>query len=134
MNSQDRRIVKAITELSDRLAEDRLYKITADEMKAGSFDEVAQLRALEESEGYEKKAKAFYPKHRVRRLMDLRAEIILEEAAAAAAAAAEIILEEAAAAAAAAEEKAKRMATSANINMRRLSDSKIKDTLKKRRW
>ena len=116
MNSQDRRIVKAITELSDRLAEDRLYKITADEMKAGSFDEVAQLRALEESEGYEKKAKAFYPKHRVRRLMDLRAEIILEEAAAAA------------------EEKAKRMATSANINMRRLSDSKIKDSLKKSWW
>ena len=78
MNRRDRKILKSIEKLSERLAEDQLYQIVADEMKEGFFDEVAQLRALGKAEGDETKAKALYPEIRIRRLLDLNSEYELQ--------------------------------------------------------
>lgn len=78
MNRRDRKILKSIEKLSERLAEDHLYQIVADEMKEGFFDEVAQLRALGKAEGDEAKAKALYPEIRIRRLLDLNSEYELQ--------------------------------------------------------
>ena len=74
-------IFTAIQELSDRLAEDRLYEVVADEIDRSELDPVSKLRALEESKGDERLAKAIYAKHRVRRLKDLAAEYALIQAA-----------------------------------------------------
>jgi len=60
--------------LGERLSEDRLYEIVIDEVERNEFDNVAKAKALEEAEGDQNKARAFYTKHRVRRLRDLIAE------------------------------------------------------------
>lgn len=64
----------AIQELSERLAEDRLYEVVAEEIDRREYDPVSKLKALEEANGDEQVAKAIYAKHRVRRLKDLAAE------------------------------------------------------------
>ena len=66
----DKKILKELSELNDRLAEDRMYEIVVDEIENNEFDKVAQAIAFEEAEGDEKKARAFYTRHRVRRIKD----------------------------------------------------------------
>ena len=75
-------IFKAIQELSERLAEDRLYEVVAEEIDRKDYDPVSKLKALEEAKGDEQLAKSIYAKHRVRRLRDLSAEYELIQAAA----------------------------------------------------
>ena len=53
-----------------RRREDRLYEIVFLEVERNEFDGVAKALAFEEAEGDEKKARAYYTKHRVRRLRD----------------------------------------------------------------
>ena len=74
-------IFTAIQELSDRLAEDRLYEVVAEEIDRREYDPVSKLKALEEAKGDEQVAKAIYAKHRVRRLKDLAAEYEIIQAA-----------------------------------------------------
>ena len=82
------KIFNAIKELSERLAEDRLYEVVAEEIDRKDYDPVSKLKALEEARGDEQVAKSVYAKHRVRRLKDLSAEFELIAAAKAAEAAA----------------------------------------------
>ena len=74
-------ILKELIDLGDRLTEDRLREIVIAEIESNEMDGVAQAYALEEADGDEKKARAYYTKHRVRRIRDLIAEeiIIAEE-------------------------------------------------------
>ena len=71
----DEELLKELIALGDRLTEDRLYEIVVQELEQNIFDSVAQAKALEEAEGDEKKARAFYTKHRVRRIRDLISSI-----------------------------------------------------------
>jgi hypothetical protein len=66
----DPTILKELIELGDRLTEDRLREIVIAELEGNEMDGVAQAYALEEAEGDEKKARAYYTKHRVRRIRD----------------------------------------------------------------
>ena len=77
----DKKILKELSELNDRLAEDRMYEIVVDEIENNEFDKVAQAIAFEEAEGDEKKARAFYTKHRVRRIKDEISYFVAELAA-----------------------------------------------------
>jgi hypothetical protein len=77
----DRKILKELSELNNRLAEDRMYEIAVDEIENNDFDKVAQAIAFEEAEGDEKKARAFYTKHRVRRIKDEITYFVTELAA-----------------------------------------------------
>ena len=63
-----------LIDLGERLSEDRLYEVVIDEIEREEFDSVAKAKALEEAEGDKDKARAFYIKHRVRRIRDLIAE------------------------------------------------------------
>ena len=74
-------IFTVIQELSDRLAEDRLYEVVAEEIDRREYDPVSKLKALEEAKGDEQVAKAIYARHRVRRLKDLAAEYEIIQAA-----------------------------------------------------
>ena len=67
-------ILKELIDLGDRLTEDRLREIVIAEIESNEMDGVAQAYALEEADGDEKKARAYYTKHRVRRIRDLIAE------------------------------------------------------------
>ena len=67
----DRETLIELISLGERLSEDRLYEIVIDEVERNEFDNVAKAKALEEAEGDQNKARAFYTKHRVRRLRDL---------------------------------------------------------------
>ena len=75
-------LLNELIALGDRLSEDRLYEIVVEEIAANDLDSVAKVRALEEALGDEKKARALYTKHRVRRIRDLMIEksIIAEKA------------------------------------------------------
>jgi hypothetical protein len=76
----DQEILIELVELGDRLTEDRLREIVIAELETNEMDGVAQAYALEEADGDEKKARAYYTKHRVRRIRDLIAqETILAE-------------------------------------------------------
>lgn len=55
----------------ERLREDELYAAVANELREGRWDEVAQLRAIEQAGGDTERAKALYPGQRVRRLKDM---------------------------------------------------------------
>ena len=77
----DKKILKELSELNDRLAEDRMYEIAVAEIENNEFDKVAQAIAFEEAEGDEKKARAFYTKHRVRRIKDEISYFVAELAA-----------------------------------------------------
>jgi hypothetical protein len=77
----DRKILKELSELNERLAKDRMYEIAVDEIENNDFDKVAQAIAFEEAEGDEKKARAFYTKHRVRRIKDEISYFVAELAA-----------------------------------------------------
>ena len=70
----DPSLINEFIALGDRLSEDRLYEIAVQEVEANNFDGVAKAKALEEAEGDEKKARAFYVKQRVRRIRDIIAE------------------------------------------------------------
>ena len=70
----DRETLIELIGLGERLSEDHLYEIVIDEVERNEFDNVAKAKALEEAEGDQNKARAFYTKHRVRRLRDLIAE------------------------------------------------------------
>ena len=70
----DPTILKELIDLGDRLTEDRLREIVITEIESNEMDGVAQAYALEEADGDEKKARAYYTKHRVRRIRDLIAE------------------------------------------------------------
>ena len=74
-------ILKELIDLGDRLTEDRLREIVIAEIESNEMDGVAQAYALEEADGDEKKARAYYTKHRVRRIRDIIAQesIIAEE-------------------------------------------------------
>ena len=67
----DPTILKELIELGDRLTEDRLREIVVAELERNEMDGVAQAYAFEEADGDEKKARAYYTKHRVRRIRDL---------------------------------------------------------------
>ena len=69
----DPAILKLI-ELGDRLTEDQLREIVMAEIERNEMDSVAQSYALQEADGDEKKARAYYTKHRVRRLKDMIAQ------------------------------------------------------------
>ena len=79
MNRRDRKILKLVEKLSERLAEDQLYQIVADELEEGFVDGVASLRENEIAEGNREKAESIYPKQRIRRLLDLRSELSVIE-------------------------------------------------------
>ena len=66
----DKKILEELMALDARLQEDRLYEIALGEVDTQSFDPVAKAKAFEEAEGDAQKAKAFYIKHRVRRIRD----------------------------------------------------------------
>ena len=70
----DPEILIELIELGDRLTEDRLREIVLAELEGNEMDGVAQAYALEEADGDEKKARAYYTKHRVRRIRDLIAQ------------------------------------------------------------
>ena len=70
----DPTILIELIELGDRLTEDRLREIVVAEIERNEMDSVAQAYAFEEADGDEKKARAYYTKHRVRRIRDLIAE------------------------------------------------------------
>lgn len=67
-------LLNELIKLGDRLSEDCLYEIAVSEVEDNQFDAVAKAKALEEAEGDQNKARAFYTKHRVRRIRDLIAE------------------------------------------------------------
>ncbi len=77
----DDAIIKKILELNQRLAEDSLYEKVLDELNKGDTDVVAQARALEEAQGEREKARAFYIKHRIRRLKDIELAGFIEREA-----------------------------------------------------
>ena len=78
-------ILEELIALDSRLLEDRLYEIAVQEIGTNEFDAVAKAKAFEEAEGNELKARAFYTRHRVRRIRDqLTAYSIEREIAAAA--------------------------------------------------
>ena len=66
----DPNLMAELIALGDRVTEDRLYEIAVDEVERNELDKVAMALALEEAEGDEKKSRAFYTKHRVRRIKD----------------------------------------------------------------
>ncbi|NQV29382.1 MAG: hypothetical protein HQ508_00715 [Candidatus Marinimicrobia bacterium] len=63
----------------ERLEEDDLYALVAEELHRGVWDEAAKLRAFSEAEGDENKAKALYSKIRVRRIKDLAVKKALDD-------------------------------------------------------
>ena len=77
----DDAILKKILELQQRLAEDALYEKVLAELKKGETDFIAEARAVEEAQGEKEKARAFYIKHRIRRLKDIDLADIIEREA-----------------------------------------------------
>lgn len=77
----DPAIILELLALSERAQEDRLYEMAINEIELNELDKVAMAFAFEEAEGNSKKSRAFYPKHRVRRIRDalIQAAINLEE-------------------------------------------------------
>lgn len=65
-----RAFIDELASMSERVFEDRLYEIAIDEIQNNEMDPVSEARAFEEAEGNKEKARAFYTKHRVRRLRD----------------------------------------------------------------
>jgi len=78
LTSRDQKIANELKEVTGRLAEDLMYQLVIDEIERSDLDPVAKVQALEEAEGDEAKANAFYPKHRIRRVHDMIKAIALE--------------------------------------------------------
>jgi hypothetical protein len=76
----DQQTLIELSKLTERLVEDRFYELALSEIEENSFDTVAKAKAFEEAEGEEKKSRAFYVKHRVRRMKDELAAFIMNEA------------------------------------------------------
>jgi hypothetical protein len=74
-------VLKKILELNQRLTEDSLYEKVLDELKNGETDIVAEAKALEEAQGAREKARAFYIRHRIRRLKDIELAGFIEREA-----------------------------------------------------
>ena len=70
----DPNLMSELIALGDRVTEDRLYEIAVDEVERNELDKVAMALSLEEAEGDQKKSRAFYTKHRVRRIKDAIAQ------------------------------------------------------------
>ena len=70
LTSRDKKIADELKQVTGRLAEDLMYQLVLDEIERSDLDPVAKVQALEEAEGDEAKANAFYPKHRIRRIQD----------------------------------------------------------------
>ena len=70
----DPNLMSELIALGDRVTEDRLYEIAVDEVERNELDKVAMALSLEEVEGDQKKSRAFYTKHRVRRIKDAIAQ------------------------------------------------------------
>ena len=77
----DHKTLIELSKLTERLVEDRFYELALSEIEENSFDPVAKAKAFEEAEGKEQKARAFYVKHRVRRMKDELAAFLLNEEA-----------------------------------------------------
>ena len=77
----DAALIRELLELNERAQEDRLYEMAINELELNELDKVAMAFAFEEAEGNRKRSRAFYPKHRVRRIRDalLQTAISLEE-------------------------------------------------------
>jgi phage/plasmid-associated DNA primase len=70
----EKALLEELHSLGARLAEDRIYEKVMSEVENDELDAVAKAKAFEEAEGDASKARAFYIKHRVRRIRDLAAE------------------------------------------------------------
>ena len=70
VNFMNKKLLQDLAELSDRRLEDSIYEIALSEIENSKLDPVAQTKAFEEAEGDAQKARAFYTKHRVRRISD----------------------------------------------------------------
>lgn len=77
----DDKLLQELQGLGERLAEDRLYEVVLQELENEDYDPVAKAKALEEAEGDKEKSRAYYIRHRVRRIKDLMAELQLKAAA-----------------------------------------------------
>lgn len=72
--NDEKELLEELRSLGARLAEDRIYEKVITEVENNELDVVAKAKAFEEAEGDATKARAFYIKHRVRRIRDLAAE------------------------------------------------------------
>jgi hypothetical protein len=72
--NDEKELLEELRSLGARLAEDRIYEKVITEVENNELDAVAKAKAFEEAEGDASKARAFYIKHRVRRIRDLAAE------------------------------------------------------------
>lgn len=70
----DKALLEELRSLGARLSEDRIYEKVIAEVESNELDAVAKAKAFEEAEGDALKARAFYIKHRVRRIRDLASE------------------------------------------------------------
>lgn len=73
-SDDEHKLFEELRSLSERLAEDKIYEKVIAEVEDAELDAVAKAKAFEEAEGDDQKARAFYIKHRVRRIRDLAAE------------------------------------------------------------
>ena len=78
-NSRDTKLINELNELSERMAEDRIYEMVLREIENNELDAIAQAKALEEAEGDETKARGLYTKQRVRRIRDMLNQERLEK-------------------------------------------------------
>ena len=70
----DENLLHELSLLEGVRLEDRVYQIVLQEIQLEQFDPVAKVKAYEEAEGDNNKARALYTKHRVRRMEDMLAQ------------------------------------------------------------
>ena len=61
----DAKTLKKLSKFNDHLIEYRFYELARNELETNSFDPIAKIKAMEEANGDEMEARAFYVKHRV---------------------------------------------------------------------
>ena len=61
----DAKTLKELSKFNDHLIEYRFYELARNELETNSFDPAAKIKAMEEANGDELEARAFYVKHRV---------------------------------------------------------------------
>ena len=61
----DANTLKELSTFNDHLIEHRFYELARNELETNSFDPIAKIKAMEEANGDELEARAFYVKHRV---------------------------------------------------------------------
>ena len=70
-SSRDTKLINELNELSERMAEDRIYEMVLREIENNELDAIAKAKAFEEAQGDETKAHGLYTKQRVRRIKDM---------------------------------------------------------------